>query len=100
MAENWPTEAAATAAVEAAAKKVYEDGRLASERTHGPGLIRPWDELPAIGKQQIKQQVLPIVWAALQSLPDPRYYAWQEGYSKGASAVHNDETENPYPASF
>lgn len=83
---NWPTEDMATKALEAAARKLYND--QASEDPGSPS----YDELSPVSKNEIKVALLPAVWAALEALPDPRFTAWEQGYQ----AV--DSNENPYPS--
>lgn len=94
-AEAWPTEEMATRAVEAAARKVYEG------QEPEPGLL-PWEKVPPLAKNQIKNAVLPLVWAALTDLPDPRYAAWEEGlasaYFDFESGAIESEVDNPYPS--
>ena len=102
--ESWPTEEAATKAVNAAAREVYE--RLRQARM---GDAPTWDVLDAPTKLPFREAVLPTVWAALTALPDPRYAAWEEGYAGGISdAAFECEGygtpptpyphENPYPS--
>lgn len=95
-AEAWPTEVAATAAVEAAARKTYEDGIAARAQVYPDGVeLTSWDDLHAVGKLEVRNAVLPIVWAALAALPDPRYAVFEEGYAAGRT--HSTEG-NPYPS--
>lgn len=98
MAETWPTEAAATAAVDAAAAAAHKLGRDALLETLPPSTaarLPKWeDELPPV-KMQWRQRVLPIVWAALEALPDPRHTAWLEGLYCGLRRGYEDD--NPYP---
>lgn len=90
MAESWPTEALATEAVDSAARKVYTD--WATDAHENVGVVLPsYNELGPTQKLQYRHSVLPIVWAALTSLPDPRYAAWEEGRAAGLTA-----TDNPY----
>lgn len=108
-AEAWPTEDAATRAVDGAARKAYED-RAARLRRRIPEKVQAelgprteWVDLPPEIAIDWREQVLPIVWAALEALPDPRHGAWTEGYHAGsldefAKSVP-DATTNPYPES-
>lgn len=98
LAEAWPTEAAATAGVEAAARRVYF-------RQHGDNPQAPaWEDLSATTKLEYRDAVLGIVWAALEALPDPRREAWIHGYVGGysdggfdaAGAGPHDYATNPY----
>jgi len=85
--QPWPTSAAATAALKAAARKAYEN----------PDPEFPdYDDLPEPVRRQVEEDLLPLIWAALQAVSDPRYAAWEQGYSKGSSAIWNGETTNPY----
>jgi len=99
--EAWPTEDLATKAVDAAARSEYE-------RVAEPGSM-PWEDVPATIKLALRQHCLPIVWAALQNLPDPRYAAWEEGRAAGSSDTAFESEgygtppptyphENPYPS--
>lgn len=102
-AEAWPTEDLATAAVDKAARKFFED-RYPEPR------MRQYDDLMPSQKLALRQSVLPIVWAALTDLPDPRYAAWTEGYVAGSSDGAFEASgsgnipglvyphENPYPS--
>ena len=101
-AEAWPTEDLATKAVDAAAKDLFERSN--------PKALTPWAELDAGIKLEIRQAVLPIVWAALTDLPDPRYAAFEEGRAAGSSDTAFEAEgygnppglvyphENPYPS--
>lgn len=62
-------EADATRAVDAAARKAWEDHR--QEKLAEGGWYTPptWDELDKAAQRNVKEQVLPIVWAALEVLP-------------------------------
>lgn len=91
MAEQWPTEYAATVAVHAAATKAWDQAKESLPSS----LQVPFDDLPKVKQNEVKSAVLPTVWAALGALPDPRYYAWEEGLR--ASFVDVD-AKNPYPA--
>jgi hypothetical protein len=87
--EPWPTEEAATAAVDAVARKVYE-------QQFPPGSQFPtFDELPANDKVTVRNSVLPLVWTALEALPDPRYAAWEQGLQAGISTT-SAQFSNPY----
>lgn len=89
-AEPWPTEAAATAAVDAAARRQYE----LAKHDDWPA----WKDLNPVHQLNIRDTVLQVVWAALTALPDPRYAAWEAG----ATSVELDGglvfADNPYPA--
>lgn len=107
MPENsWPTEDAATKAVDAAARKAHEESRReVAEATRIPiERYSTWDEAGPIVQNQWRQRVLPIVWAALTALTDPRYPAWNEGYAyawwaqTGTKGAEPGPTANPYPA--
>lgn len=92
-AEQWPTEAAATAAVEALAEKLFSGQR--------PG--QSWADADPLVKHHIRESVLPLVWDVINVLPDPRHAAWEEGWSAGEShdrlvANGYPMRENPYPA--
>lgn len=95
-AEAWPTEAAATAALDAAAKAEWERAHARAE-VPAP----PWEDAPIAMKNQIRNALLVIVWDALKGLPDPRRGPWSEGFSHGQ--IHPESAEayldNPYPAS-
>lgn len=74
-----PTEQEATAAVDAAARAVHDSYRAASEQRGVPAPME-YDDLPPLAKNQYREQVLPVVWAALSALPDRhpglRYTGW------------------------
>lgn len=99
---EWPRESDATVAVEAAAKAAWEASTPASLI----GIPLKWDELSPLDKSTIRNTVLPLVWAALSALPDPRYGAWNEGYHAGYEDGGFDEggygayeyAVNPYPS--
>lgn len=97
MAEAWPREADATVAVEAAARKTYEDGMAARAEVYPEGTqFTPWDDLGPVGKLEVRNAVLPIVWAALAALPDPRHEAWAEGFN--CDYEGDGWPPNPYPS--
>lgn len=75
-----------TDAVEAAAARAYENGARIGWPT--------WTDLPAIQKLSFREAVMPIVMAALKSLPDPRHGAWIEGLYCGLRQGYEDD--NPY----
>lgn len=92
-AEAWPTEDLATKAVDAAARDAFERFKEADG-----GITLDWDDLDAVTKLRFRESVLPIVWAALTSLPDPRYAAWEEGKIAGADdAMYEERGVGPYP---
>lgn len=102
--EAWPTEDLATKAVDKAARTAYERS-VANYAAEVPD----WDDLPATTKLDIRQSVLPLVWAALTGLPDPRYAAWEEGRAAGSSDTAFESEgfgtpppsyphQNPYPS--
>lgn len=108
-AEAWPTEAAATAAVEAAAKKAYDMEVEVRRHAFPPGVIfREWEQIEPAQKIRLRVAVLPLVWAALGAVPDPRHVAWAEGREAGhADAMYEERGtganstyphENPYPS--
>ena len=94
MMSDWPTEDAATKAVDAAARKLRE----LHKKTMPPS-APDFDDMPPTVQLEYREMVLPLVWAALASLPDPRYAAWAEGLAHGqrpgvvAAVAHLD---NPY----
>lgn len=89
--EPWPTEDLATKAVDAAAKDLFERSN--------PQARTSWADLDPGVKLEIRSAVLPIVWAALTNLPDPRYAAWEEGKKAGADdAMYRERGTSPYPA--
>ena len=73
----------ATVAVEAAAKHVYET----TIKPNTLSMLPDWDDLPAVHKRNLKEQVLGIVWAALGALPDQRHLAYEEGWAKAWSPL-------------
>lgn len=101
-AEAWPTEDLATKAVDAAAKDLFQRSN--------PKALTSWEDLDAGVKLEIRSAVLPVVWAALTDLPDPRYAAWTEGHIAGSSDGAFEASgsgdieglvyphENPYPS--
>lgn len=87
----------ATEAVEAAARKAFEEGRReAANLLPVPVADRldQWDELSPLLKRQWGELVMPIVWAALEAVPDQRHEAWLVGHLAPSGAV------NPYPSTF
>lgn len=100
MTEAWPTEHAATVAVDAAARAAYEADVEQRRKVFPPGVrFRTWEQYPADKKLEIRQAVLPIVWAALAALPDPRHGAWAEGREAGYDdAMYEERGVGPYPA--
>lgn len=98
MSTRWPTEEAATLAVDAAAKAAYDDNIKARKEVFPPSATFPeWDDLHPTEKLQIRESVLPLVWAALAALPDPRYTAWEAGM---IASYEDRDSPNPYPSPF
>jgi hypothetical protein len=62
------SEADATRAVDTAARKAWEDARERA-RAGGWDVPPPWDDLDKARQRNLKEQVLPIVWAALEVIP-------------------------------
>ena len=102
--QAWPTEDMGTKAVEAAARTYYERS-VANYADQVP----TWDQLSMVDRRNLKDVVLPIVWAALTALPDPRYAAFEEGRAAGSSDTAFEcegsgtppssyPHENPYPS--
>jgi hypothetical protein len=96
--EPWPTEAAATVAVEAIARKAYENIAGAF-----PG-YPTWEQAEVALKHKTREQVMPIAWSVLEALPDPRRAAWAEGHAQGMEdeiarkrLVVGWTPDNPYP---
>ena len=73
-----PTEHEGTVAVDAAAKVMYARNIAAMEpiveqlRAQGQqvDLTRDWDDLGPLEKNNYREMALPVVWAALEALPD------------------------------
>jgi hypothetical protein len=61
-----PTEQEATVAVDAAARKAYEQFCLSQPNDQFPG----FDDLDSMHRNRLREQVLHPVWAALEALPD------------------------------
>lgn len=97
-AEPWPTEDAATKAVDAAARRAWEVDVAKRRTVFPPGMKFPdFDDLEPTQKLEIRNAVLPLVWAALTALPDPRYAAFEQGAEAGQAWGAN-YAENPYPS--
>lgn len=109
--KSWPTEDLATKAVDTAARAAFEFQRVESAKSTGIPAERysDWDGIGRVVQLQWRQQVLPIVWAALTDLPDPRYAAFEEGRAAGSSDTAFESEgygtppssyphENPYPS--
>ena len=99
--EAWPTEHLATRAVDAAARKAFERYRASAEATKD----LDWEDLAPTTHLRFREVVLPVAWAALTSLPDPRYAAWLEGHAAGLAdsnrwydGILDQDAVNPYPA--
>lgn len=92
-------EAEATIAVEAAAKHVYEQNReAAAESLRRSGVLPtapPWDKLDPLAKREFKEAVLPIVWTALEALPDRSRGLWLEGFYAHEAGIREEAC--PYP---
>lgn len=82
-----PSEAEATIAVDAAARKAWEDYRQ-EKRAHGGGYVPPpFDELDKPAQRNLREQVLPIVWAALEAIARPRDIIRAAGILEAADLV-------------
>jgi hypothetical protein len=79
-------EAAARAAYEAQLAETAEQTQIPIERYAG------WDAIGPVAQLGWRQIVLPIVTAAIDAVPDPRYAVWVEGHLAPNNAV------NPYPS--
>lgn len=96
MGAGWPREGDATRAVDAAARAAFKVRYDETVKALGPDkYVRDWDDLTASERLAWRQSVLAPVWAALEALPDPRHWAWEEGLR--ASFVDVNAT-NPYPS--
>jgi hypothetical protein len=92
----------ATLAVNAAAQKIFAEGRQQaydalerSGRLDQANRLAQWEELPPLVQNQYRDAVLSTVWAALEALPDNRRTIWLEGYI--AADNGRDEETCPYP---
>lgn len=101
----WPTEEAATKAVDAAARRVHQD--WADEILEKLGAtVQPFDEMPPAEQLPFRESVLPVVWAALTALPDPRYAAYEHGFADGEQHERwrrdggSKPANNPYPSNL
>lgn len=105
--EAWPTEGMATKAVEAAAQQLHARIQEIRAKAFPNGVaMESWADASPVDKNNRRQDVLPLVWAALEALPDPRHGAWNEGHYSGYAEAVSDEGgdtppgvsfENPYP---
>lgn len=77
-----PTEHEGTVAVDAAARVAWDRQRKAAESA-GVTTAGDWENLNAMDQNYYREVVLPMVWAALEALPDRRADAWDEGYQDG-----------------
>lgn len=89
-----------TVATYAAAEHAYNEQVKQAREILPPaaGAALPtWDEVDQGVKNGIVDAVIPIVWAVLTALPEPRYGAWVEGFvaAKSGEDVIDD---NPYPS--
>jgi hypothetical protein len=92
------SEQEATAAVTAAARKLFEDQAavlLDVPVEELPPTAR-FDARPPLEQNHYRETVLPIVWAALEALPDPRRGAWFEGYHAGTLLGVGHDDACPY----
>lgn len=79
-----------TPAIEAMAKQVWEDSQQSL-----PEIARSsWEHGNPVTKQQLKQELLPLLMAGLEAIPDPRAAAWTEGLYAGLRKGYEDD--NPY----
>lgn len=91
-----PTEHEATVAVDAAARAAYDEEAARAREILPPeaaASIIEWDDLTALDKNDWRESVLKLVWAALAALPDRRRGAWEEGYHE---SFLNADAVNPY----
>lgn len=90
----------ATIAVEAAACKVYEANReAAAESLRRSGILPTaphWEKLSPLAQNEFRNAVLPVVWAALEALPDNRRDVWLAGYDNGSRSDGLFRSECPY----
>lgn len=63
------SEQVATAAVHAAAEKFWELERARLAEAGAPAGLPEFNELPKVKQMEVKTLVLPIVWAALETVP-------------------------------
>lgn len=84
-----PSEHEGTVAVDAAARKAWA-GQPYSEKTS-------FDELDVLQQNRFREAVLPLVWAALEALPDRSKAALIEAAQDYREHVHD---EHPDPADW
>jgi hypothetical protein len=71
-----PTEAEVQAAVDAAARDLFDRdtaplrARVAEDPDAVTGSVPMWEELDPMARHRYLDMVQPVVWAALQALPD------------------------------
>lgn len=65
-----PTEHEATVAVDAAARRFWKAQQDSFALQGAPGALEDFDALDRLQQVEVKQHVLPFVWAALEALPD------------------------------
>jgi len=88
----------ATVAVDAAARRAFEIGREDAARLLLPSeqaKLSQWDDLPPLLKNQWRDGVLHIVWAALEALPEPRRNAWLEGFYANEVGIREEACPHP-----
>lgn len=77
-----------TKACRAGAQAIYEQNVV---RQGDPMGAPPFDELPTEVQNALIDAAIPIVWAAINALPDGRWEIWQQG------CISNDPDDCPYP---
>lgn len=98
-----PTEHEATIALDAATRVHWRRQQALSAAA---GHQYPdFDDLERGDQNAVLSELLPMVWAALEAIPDRRHHAWAVGHAAGvadATSVPFGETyritENPFPA--
>lgn len=91
-----------TKACRAGAVAIYEQNVVRSRYPVTGDLMEvpPFDELPREVQNALVDAAIPIVWAALNAVPDGRWTVWQQGYDAGfrnGADLDLVERENPYP---
>lgn len=96
----YTSETDLTPAITAAARAAHARGNEELRATLPPSAaarLSEWEDIGPLPQNQWREFVLPLVAAAVDALPDPRYATWEAGYQAGK---RGDSHDNPFPLEF
>lgn len=94
-----------TAPVEAAARAAFDKVRndtLSILPPTAASRLAEWEQIGPVQQNVWRTQVLPLVQAAVEAVPDGRWAAWEEGLASADYSFEDGDVyatcDNPYPS--